>query len=80
MQWTDGPDKTGSNGVGDEDIGVKPGEDESVGRRGDLQLDLQELELEQQPASQERKKELQEAPPDPEEGAQEALPDPAEET
>ena len=34
VQWNDGPDKTGSNGVGDEDLGVKPGEDESVGRRG----------------------------------------------
>ena len=34
VQWIDGPDKTGSNGVGDEDLGVKPGEDESVGKRG----------------------------------------------
>ena len=29
MQWVDGPDKTGSNGVGDEDLGVKPSEYES---------------------------------------------------
>ena len=35
-QWINGPDKTGSNGVGDEDLGVKLGEDESVGRRGAL--------------------------------------------
>ena len=34
MQWIDGPDKTGSNGVGDEDLDVKPGEDESVGKEG----------------------------------------------
>ena len=46
VQWIDGPDKTGSNGVGNEDLGVKPGEDEPVGRRGDLQLKVQELELE----------------------------------
>ena len=31
-----GPDKTGSKGVGDKDLGVKPGEDESVGKRGPL--------------------------------------------
>ena len=36
VQWIDGPGKTGSDGVGDEDLGVKPGEDESVGRRGAL--------------------------------------------
>ena len=29
----DGPGKTGSNGVGKEDLGVKLGGDESVGRR-----------------------------------------------
>ena len=63
VQWVDEPDKTGSNGVGDEDLGVKPGEDESVGRRGALQLEVQELNLEQQPALQERRKEVQEAPP-----------------
>ena len=28
VQWTDGPDTTGSNGVGDEDLGMKSGEDE----------------------------------------------------
>ena len=71
MQWIDGPDKTGSNGVGDEDLGVKAGEDESVGRGGALQLEVQELELEQQPASQECKKEIHEASPGFEEGTQE---------
>ena len=45
------PDKTGSSGVGDEDLGLKPGEGGLVERRGDPQLDVQGLELEQQPAS-----------------------------
>ena len=80
VQWIDGPDKTGSNGVGEEDLGAKLSEDESVGKRSALQLEVQELEPERQPAPQERKKEIQEAPPGPEEGAQEAPPDPAEET
>ena len=80
VQWADGPDKTGSNGVSDEDLGVKPSEDESVGRRGSLQLGVQELELEQQPASQGGKNEIQEVPLDPEEGTQEAPPDLAEKT
>ena len=48
VQRIDGPDKAGSNGVGDESLDVKPGEDESVGKRGAPQLDVQELELEQQ--------------------------------
>ena len=52
MQWVDGPDKTGSDDVGHEDLGVKPDEDQSVVKRGAPQLDVQELELEQQPASQ----------------------------
>ena len=68
VQWIDGPDKTGSNCVGDEGLGLKPGEDGSVGRRGALQLEVRKLELEQQSASQERKQEIQEAPPDPAEG------------
>ena len=38
VQWFDGPDKTGCNGVGDEDFGVKPGEDEPVGRKGAVSL------------------------------------------
>ena len=52
MQWVDGPDKTGSDDVGHEDLGVKPDEDQSVVKRGAPQLDVQKLELEQQPASQ----------------------------
>ena len=72
MQWNDGPEKADSNGVGDEDLGVKPGEDKSVGRRDALQLEVQELELEleleQQPASQERKKEIHEARQTPKRG------------
>ena len=68
-----------SRRVGDDDLGVKPGEDDSVGRRGALQLEVQELELEQQPASQERNEEgTQEAPPDPAEKIQETRPKPAE--
>ena len=52
-----------------------------VGRRGALQLELQELELEQQPASSLKlRKELQEAPPDPEQGTRDAPPDHAEDT
>ena len=51
MQRIDGPGKTGSNGDGDEDPGVKPGEDESDVREGSLQLEVQEPELELQPAS-----------------------------
>ena len=47
IQWIDRPDNTGSDGVGDEDLDVKSGEDESIVRRGAPQLDLQELELEQ---------------------------------
>ena len=34
VQWIDGPDKTGSIGVGDEDLDVKPGENELVWKRG----------------------------------------------
>ena len=80
MQWIDGSDKTSSNGVDDESLDVKPGEGELVRNKGALQLDVQELELEQQPVPQARKKEIQEAPRDPEEVIQEAPPDPREET
>ena len=82
--WIDGPDRTGSDGVGDEDLDMKLGEDKSVGKRGAPQLDVQELELEleleQQPASQERNQETQEAPTVPEEGTQKAPTDPEEGT
>ena len=45
LMWTDGPGKTGGNGVGDEDLDLKSG-DESDGRRGALQSEKQEQELE----------------------------------
>ena len=72
VQWIDGPDKTGSDGFGDQDLGVKPGEDESVRQRRVPQPEVQKLELKQQPASREHKHETQVAPPDPQEGTQEA--------
>ena len=75
----DGPHKTGSKGFGDDNLGVKPGEDKSVWRRDYLQLEAWELDLEQQPTSQKRKKKIEEAPSDPKEGTQEVRPDPAEE-
>ena len=34
VQWIDGRDKIGSDGVGDEDLGAKPGKDESLERIG----------------------------------------------
>ena len=73
MQGVDGLDKTGSNGVGNANLDVKPGEDESVGKREVEQLEVRELELEQQPALQERKHEIQEV-------SQEASPDLEQET
>ena len=54
MQWIDGPNKTGSDIVGNEDLGAKLGEDESIVKTGALQLNVQNLGLEQQPASRER--------------------------
>ena len=76
VQWIDGPDKTTSNYVRTEDLGTKPGKDDSVGETEAPQLEVQELELEQQPASQERKQGLQVAPPNLEEGTQDGPPDP----
>ena len=69
-------------GTGSDDLGMKSaGGGPVVGRRGALQLEVQELELEQQPASSlELRKNVQEAPPDPEQGIREAPPDPAEDT
>ena len=49
VQWIKGPDKTDSNGVGDQDFDVKPSEDESIGRNGALQFEVRELKPEQQP-------------------------------
>ena len=47
VKWVDGPENTGSDGVGNEDLGAKPVGDESVMGRGAPQLDVQELRLEQ---------------------------------
>ena len=69
-------------GTGRDDRGMKSaGGGTVVGRRGALQVEVQELELEQQPASSlELRKEVQEAPTDPEQGIREAPPDPVEDT
>ena len=80
--WIDGPDKTGSNGVGDEDLDVKPGEG------GAPQLDVQRLELKQpsnpdkgtQEASPDLEEETRQAPSGPEEKTREAQPDAGQET
>ena len=34
VEWIDGPDKTGSNGVSEKELDGKMGEDESVRKRG----------------------------------------------
>ena len=60
---------------------MKSAGDGTIIERGTLQLEVQELELEQQPASSlEVRKKVQEAPPAPEQGIREAPPDPAEDT
>ena len=53
VQRVDGPDKTGRNGVGNKDLGTKPGGDKSVMRKEAAQLDIQELEMRQQSTLQE---------------------------
>lgn len=78
VQWITGPDKISSNDAGYGSLGVKPRGDDLVRNRGAPQLDVQKLELEQQPASQQRNKEIQEAPRNPKERTQEAPPDPGE--
>ena len=77
VQWIDGPEKTGSNDLSDEDLDVKPGEDESAEKRGATQHDVRELELEQ---PQSPDKGTQEAPPDPEGEARQASPGPGDGT
>ena len=71
-------------GTNSDDRGMKSaGGGTIVGRRGALQLEVQELELEleQQPASSlELGKKVYEAPPDPKQGIREVPPDPAEDT
>ena len=66
MQWVDGLDKTVSDGVSNEDLGAKPGGDELVVKRRAPQLDVQELELEQQPGPQDILQETKEASSSPE--------------
>ena len=61
MQWNDGPDKSGSDSIGNEDLGAKRGGDESDVRRWTAQPDVQELELKQHSALQELVQETQEA-------------------
>ena len=52
VQRVDGLKRTRGDGTGSDDRGMKSaGGGTVVGRRGALQLDVQELELEQQPAS-----------------------------
>ena len=67
VQWIDGTDKTRSDGFQSEDLGGKSGREKSVAKIRAPWLDVQELELEQQPTSQELLQETQEALPDPEE-------------
>ena len=59
MQRVDESDKTGSDDVSNENLGAKSVGDRSIVKRGAPQLDVQELELEQQPASQELVQETQ---------------------
>ena len=73
VQWVDGLDKTGSDGVGNEDLGTKSGGDESVVITGSPQLDVKGLELKQQSESQELVQETQETLSEHEEVTQEAL-------
>ena len=79
VQWITRPDKTGSMGVGDEDLGVKPIENKSVVIGEAPQMDGQKLKPEEQLASQEREQEMQEVLSDPAEETQEVLSDPEEE-
>ena len=72
VQWVDGLDKAGSMGISDEDLAVKPSENESVALERTPQIDVQKLESEEQPASQEHKQEMQEALSNSEEKTQEA--------
>ena len=46
VKWIDGPDITGSNGVDNDDLDVKPGKDESFRKRGAPQLEVRGLDLE----------------------------------
>ena len=48
VQWIDGPKKTGGDGTGSDDRGMKSAGDEIIAERGSPQLNVQELGQEQQ--------------------------------
>ncbi|CAN0391894.1 unnamed protein product [Ascophyllum nodosum] len=48
VQWVDGPKKTGGDGTGSDDRGMKSAGDGTIVERGTPQLNVQELEQEQQ--------------------------------
>ena len=48
VQWVDGPRKTGGDGAGSNDRGMKSAGDGTIVERGTPQLNVQELEQEQQ--------------------------------
>ena len=48
MQWVDGPKKTGGDGTGSDDRGMKSAGDGTIVERGTPQLNIQELGQEQQ--------------------------------
>ena len=48
MQWVDGPKKTGGDGTGSDDRGMKSAGDGTIVERGTPQLNVQELGQEQQ--------------------------------
>ena len=48
VQWIDGPKKTGGDGTGSDDRGMKSAEDGTIVERGTPQLNVQELGQEQQ--------------------------------
>ena len=48
MQWVDGPKKTGGDGTGSDDRGMKSAGDGTIVERGTPQLNVQELGQERQ--------------------------------
>ena len=78
VQWVDGPKKTGGDGTGSDDRGMKSAGDGTIVERGTPQLNVQELGQEQQLTLHEH--ETQEAFSEHEEETQEALSELKEET
>ncbi|CAM9650472.1 unnamed protein product, partial [Ascophyllum nodosum] len=74
VQWIDGPKKTGRDGTGSDDRGMKPAGGDIIVERGTPQLNVQELEQEQ------HEHEWQEAISEPEGETQGALLDHGEDT